>query len=144
LTDLSKWKKADDKFRQVRFIYHNRKMKKSIRFRSGKHSQQGDSVDPTDNTQTETQIISTQSTTSTPATKQDRFKKDQMSFFTVNDDLEGFDVIHHACDKLIWNALDSDSKIFTLTTYMVFHVRYCAINDIDPEISYRYICQYGE
>jgi hypothetical protein len=27
---------------------------------------------------------------------------------------------------------------------MVFHVRYCAINDIDPEISYRYICQYGE
>ncbi|CAF1346175.1 unnamed protein product [Adineta ricciae] len=125
LSDLSEWKKADDKFQQVRDIYHNRKMKKSRRFRLENYSKQDNSVSPIDDTQTETLITSTQSTTSTFPT-----------------DSEGFDVIRQACDKLIWNALDYDSKIFTLVVYMVSGEKYCAINDINPEISYNYICQY--
>jgi len=97
----------------------------------------GNQIDDISDTQTDSQYT-------TVATNEKDHSKEEKSDSSIVDDSEQFDNIRSVCDTLTWNVLKNDSDVFILTRYLMSDKIVCSINDIEPNSSYEYMCQYGQ
>jgi len=51
--------------------------------------------------------------------------------------------IEGICDRIEWNVKNNDSTIYKLTTSLISDKIICSFNNIEADIKYRYICEYG-
>jgi len=60
-----------------------------------------------------------------------------------NDAFERFNDIRRLCDQFAWNVFNNDSHIFTFTTYKILDKLVCSLSDINLNLTYEHVCQYG-
>jgi hypothetical protein len=135
--DEIKWQSAEDNFRRIRLNYYNQKTKISDQSGRKKNMYYGNQIDDISNTQTDSQYT-------TVATNEKDHSKEEKIDSSIVDDSEQFDNIRNVCDTLAWNVLKNDSDVFILTRYLMSDKIVCSINDIEPNSSYEYMCQYGQ
>lgn len=135
--DKIKWQSAEDNFRRVRLNYYNQRTKISDQSRRKKNMYYDNQIDDISDTQIDSQY------TTVDTNQKDYFKEEKIDSSIV-DDSEQFDNIRHVCDTLTWNVLKNDSDVFILTKYWMLDKIVCSINDIEPDRSYEYMCQYGQ
>ena len=147
VSDKKGWQSAEDNFRQARLNYYKRKKKLCQSRREGKLYNENP-IDHIICTQTGSQSTSTRSSISMDiiANERDHSKKDEINSFIVDDDddLKRFDDIRKVCDQFTWNALENNSTMFLLSRYLMSNKLICSVSDIDSNISYQHMCQYGE
>jgi hypothetical protein len=144
--DEKQWQSADDNFRQARLNYFNRKKKKFCQSRREENLHDENQIDHIICTQTDSQFTTTRSSISNKiiGNGDDRSKKDEIKSFIVNDDSKPFDEIRKVCDQFEWNTVKNDANVVLLTRYFISNKRICSISDIDLDLSYKHMCQYGE
>lgn len=59
-------------------------------------------------------------------------------------DVKQFEDISHICQQFRWSLFRDDANLFLLSKYIESGTMICAINDIDPNQSYSYLCQSGK
>jgi hypothetical protein len=67
-------------------------------------------------------------------------------FDAVDDDDEFEQVadITGTCDQIDWNAINNDSTVYILSTYLISDKIVCSLSDIELDFEYDHICEYGK
>ena len=77
-------------------------------------------------------------------TANDEFEYDDLDESDDADEFEKFDTVSNICDQIDWNVLNNDTSVYVLTTYLVADKIVCSLSDVEPEIEYNHICEYGQ
>ncbi|CAF4414183.1 unnamed protein product [Rotaria sp. Silwood2] len=72
----------------------------------------------------------------------DEYEYDDLDSSDESDEFEQIDDIHGICDHIAWNALDDNSTVYILTTYIVSDKVVCSLSDVESDIEYHHICEY--
>ena len=68
--------------------------------------------------------------------------------YDLSDEIDPFEQIEdlrHICDDIHWNVLNEtlNSTVFILTKYEVMNKTMCSLTDVDSQMKYPYLCEYG-
>ena len=76
---------------------------------------------------------------------EDEYEYDDFNSSDEIDLFERIEDIHGICDDIHWNVLNesSNSTVFILTKYNVLDKTMCSLSDVDPQMKYYYLCEYG-
>ncbi|CAF3831802.1 unnamed protein product [Rotaria sordida] len=166
MNDQGRWNRMKSKFHEVRVKYRNLKQKIVDRLSStglriltrSKKMKQIPSKQPLihdekqfNNKQSNiTNIIFSNETTinidlitSTNDNADDEeYEYDDLDSSDESDEFEQIEDIRGICDQIAWNALDNNSTVYILTTYIVSDKIVCSLSDVEPDIEYHHICEY--
>ena len=78
----------------------------------------------------------------------DTIKVDEYEYVNLDsedesDELKQMDDIRGICDRIDWNVRNNNSAVYKLTTSLISQKMICSLSDVEPDIEYRHICQYG-
>lgn len=59
------------------------------------------------------------------------------------DESEHIDDIHGICDQIDWNVSNNDSTVYILTSYLMSDKIVCSLSDVDTDVEYPHVCEYG-
>jgi hypothetical protein len=65
------------------------------------------------------------------------YSKDGIENFERMEDIRGI------CDQIHWNALNNNSTVYLLTTFVMANRIICSLSDVQPDIEYNHVCEYG-
>ena len=80
-------------------------------------------------------------TTETAVTTEDEYE--DFDSPDQGDDFERLDDIRGICDQIDWNVMNNDSTVYLLTTYLIADKIVCSLSDIEPDVEYDHVCEYG-
>ena len=92
------------------------------------------------------QISSNEITTNiTSVIDTDEYEYDDLDSSDEIDPFEQIEDLRHICDDIHWNVFNetSNATVFILTKYNVLDKTMCSLSDVDPEMKYHYLCEYG-
>lgn len=76
---------------------------------------------------------------------EDEYEYDNLDSPDESDPFEQIDDIYSICQRIDWNVLnpESNSTVFVLTTYIVSDATICSLSDVDIDMEYPHVCEYG-
>ncbi|CAF1032001.1 unnamed protein product [Rotaria sordida] len=167
MNDQGRWNRMKSKFHEVRVKYRNLKQKivdrlsstglriltrsKKMKQIPSKQSLIHDEKQFNKKQSNITNIIFSNETTinidlvtSTNDNADDEeYEYDDLDSSDESDEFEQIEDIRGICDQIAWNALDNNSTVYILTTYIVSDKIVCSLSDVEPDIEYHHICEYG-
>ena len=147
MDDQGRWQRMKDKFRELRIKYYkmkakiqheldaaglrisrrSKKVQQKTREQREKYIEQsGDELPPDAN---QTAVVD--------------YEYDDMDSGDEIDETEHIDDIHGICDQIDWNVLNNDSTVYILTSYLISDKIVCSLSDVDTDVEYPHVCEYG-
>jgi hypothetical protein len=162
MDDQGRWQRMKDKFRELRVRYYKLKEKivkelddaglrisrrsKKIKQSVKKQKQKiipDDRIDSDidDNYDHPTEHNLTNSIQ--PNATDDEYEYDDIDSTDEGDEFEQLEDIRGICDQIAWNVINNDSTVYILTTYLVSDKIVCSLSDVESDIEYEHVCEYG-
>ncbi|CAF2995113.1 unnamed protein product [Rotaria sp. Silwood2] len=138
--DQDRWKQMKQKFQKVRMKYINLTTKVVERLklvglhmlrRSRKIKQSSEPYKPHETTINSSLLIN-----------DDEYEYDDLNSSDESDEFEEIENIRRICDQIAWNALNDNSTVYMLTTYIVSDKIVCSLSDVEPKTEYHHLCEY--
>jgi len=73
----------------------------------------------------------------------DQYEYDNLDSKDQSDELEIVENMEGICDQIEWNVINNDSTIYKLTTALISDQIVCSFSNVEPDIEYRHVCEYG-
>jgi len=70
-------------------------------------------------------------------------KYDNLDSKNETDVFERIENIQGICDRIQWNVINNDSTIYKLTTALISDKIVCLFSNVESDIEYRHVCEYG-
>ncbi|CAF3549713.1 unnamed protein product [Rotaria sp. Silwood1] len=73
----------------------------------------------------------------------DEYEYDDIDSEDQSDEFERIDDIRGICDQVDWNVLNNDTTVYILTTFLLSDKIHCSISNVESNIEYDHVCEYG-
>ena len=147
MDDQGRWQRMKDKFRELRVKYYkmkatildeldaaglrisrrSKKIQEKTRAQREKYIADADAESPSDSNHTS--LVD--------------YEYDDLDSPEEIDESEHIDDIHGICDQIDWNVLNNDSTVYILTSYLMSDKIVCSLSDVDTDVEYPHVCEYG-
>jgi hypothetical protein len=87
--------------------------------------------------------IRTNNNFSSDRIKVGEYEYDNLNAEDESDELKQMDDIRGICDRIDWNVRNNDSTLYILTTSFISDKMICSLTDVEPDVEYRHVCEYG-
>ena len=164
MDDQGRWQRMKVKFQEVRVRYYKLKQKivrelndaglriskrsKKVKQSTRKHKQKfihehidSELYDDDDDYYKEQNITNEISSNNTTAVEE--FEYEDLDSEDEKDEFEQVEDIRGICDRVDWNVMNNDSTVYLLTTYLISDKIICSLSNVEPEIEYEHVCEYG-
>lgn len=163
MDDQGRWQRMKDKFREVRVKYYKLKEKVldelntaglRISRRSKKIKQSAkitkekfipDHIDPDvyDDYDYDNELNRTTLNLSNDTTQVEEYEYDDIYSEEEGDEFERMDDIRGICDQIDWNVLNNNATVYMLTTFLISDKIVCSLSNVESDLEYEHICEYG-
>jgi len=164
MDDQGRWQRMKERFREVRLKYYklkekvidelnaaglrisrrSKKIKQSTKKRKEKFIQDhidSDVYDDYDyyNEQNRTDL----NLFSNDTTEIDEYEYDDLNSEEESDEFERMDDIRGICDQIDWNVMNNNATVYMLTTFLISDKIVCSLSNVEYDLEYEHICEYG-
>lgn len=159
--DQGRWQRMKEKFREVRTRYYkikekiikelnaaglrisrrSKKIKQSVKKR--KQELIYDHIDPDVDGDYDYYHENITNTNSNDTVEVVEYEYDNLDSEDESEDFEPMEDIGVICDQIDWNVLNNNATVYVLTTFMINGKIVCSLSDIQPDIEYDHVCEYG-
>lgn len=163
MDDQGRWQRMKDKFRELRVKYYQLKEKvidelhaaglrisrrsKKIKQSAKKHKEKliPDHIDPDvyDDYDYYGEHNRTNYIFSNDTTEVDEYEYENIDSEEEKDEFERMDDIRGICDQIDWNVLNNNVTTYMLTTFLIGDKIVCSLSNVEPDIEYEHVCEYG-
>jgi len=163
MDDQGRWKRMKDKFRELRVRYYklkekiikelneaglhisrrSKKVKQSTKIHKQKFIQ--DHVDPDvyDDYDYYKEQNMTNYIFSNDTEEVVEYEYDDLDSADEVDEFEQLEDVRGICDQIDWNVMNNDSTVYMLTIYLISDKISCSLSNVDPDVEYEHVCEYG-
>lgn len=158
LEDQGRWQRMKEKFREIRVRYYklkdkivreleeaglrisqrSKKIKQSIKRKKQKYL--NDQVDMYDDYD---YIENAINQTNHTIEEIDEYEYENLDDDEEDNEFEHMDDIAGICDQVDWNVLDSNTTVYMLTTFLIDDRIVCSISNVEQDLEYEHLCEYG-
>ncbi len=71
------------------------------------------------------------------------YEYDNLDSDDEKEEFEPVDDLRVICDQIDWNALNINATIYLLTTFTMDNKIVCSLSDVQNDIEYVHVCEYG-
>jgi hypothetical protein len=73
----------------------------------------------------------------------DEYEYDNLDSEDEKEDFESIEDVGIICDRIDWNALNHNATVYLLTTFKMDDTIVCSLSDIQSDMEYIHVCEYG-
>jgi hypothetical protein len=149
MDDQGRWQRMKDKFRELRVKYYKMKAKilDELDAAGLRISRRSKMIQEKTRAQREKYIADAVDDDKPPAdvnhTALIDYEYDDLNSPEEIDESEHIDDIHGICDQIDWNVANNDSTVYMLTSYLLSDKIICSLSDVDTDVEYPHVCEYG-
>jgi len=164
MDDQGRWQRMKERFREVRLKYYklkekvidelnaaglrisrrSKKIKQSTKKRKEKFIQDHIDSDVYDDYDYYNEQNRTDLNLFSNDTKEiDEYEYDDLNSEEETDEFERMDDIRGICDQIDWNVLNNNVTTYMLTTFLIQDKIVCSLSNVEPDIEYEHVCEYG-
>lgn len=160
MDDQGRWQRMKEKFRELRVRYYKLKEKvlnelneaglriskrsKKVKQSVKKHKQKfhDHHIDPDIYYDYDSYNMTDQIFPNTTKVIEE-YEYDDIDSPDETDEFEQIEEIRGICDQIDWNVINNDSTVYLLTTYLISDKVVCSLSNIEPDVEYEHVCEYG-
>jgi len=164
MDDQGRWQRMKERFREVRLKYYklkekvidelnaaglrisrrSKKIKQSTKKRKEKFIQDHIDSDVYDDYDYYNEQNRTDLNLFSNDTKEiDEYEYDDLNSEEETDEFERMDDIRGICDQIDWNVMNNNATVYMLTTFLIGNKIVCSLSNVEPDLEYEHVCEYG-